>query len=299
MRLAPIALFTYNRPWHVRQTLAALAQNHLASQSELFVFADAPADQSSVEKVQEVRKLIKNAEGFKNITLNERPHNFGLAKNIIEGVSTVLKEHDRIIVVEDDIVTSSFFLRYMNEALELYQHEERVASIHGYVYPVQRPLPETFFLRGADCWGWATWARAWSSFEPEGKQLVRALEDSGLKNKFDYNGTFRFYHMLKKQSQGKNESWAIRWHASCFLKNKLTLYPGQSLVHNIGYDGSGIHSDQKTAYATELSEVSLTLTPIKIEENNEAWKAFEQYFRTINPAWKRFLSSLVRLFQNQ
>ena len=148
------------------------------------------------------------------------------------------------------------FLRFMNDGLDRYADDERVASIHAYIYPLARPAPETFFLRGADCWGWATWRRAWEHFNPDGKTLLQQLEAHGLTRAFDFDGTAAFTEMLENQIRGLNNSWAIRWHAACFLDGLLTLYPGRSLVHNIGNDGSGTHRSDDSAWSSSASEVT-------------------------------------------
>jgi GT2 family glycosyltransferase len=163
---APIALFVYNRPDHARQTIEALKENELSAESDLIIFADGPKNSGAQAKVNEVRKLIKNVIGFRSLTIHESPNNKGLANSIIDGATKVCEEYGRVIVLEDDLVTSPWFLKYMNDALNTYEQDERVISVHGYTYPVDEPLPETFFLRGADCWGWATWKRGWELFEP-------------------------------------------------------------------------------------------------------------------------------------
>ena len=175
MELSPIALFTYNRPVHTRRTVEALQQNRLSAQSSLFIFSDGPKDEKSQIKVQEVRNYLKTIDQFKSVKIIERKNNFGLAANIINGVQEVISTFGKIIVLEDDLVTSPYFLDFMNEGLNYYQGDERVISIHGYVYPVKKKLPEIFFLRGADCFGWATWKRGWDLFQPDGSLLLKKV----------------------------------------------------------------------------------------------------------------------------
>ena len=178
------------------------------------------------------------------------------------------------------MVTSPYFLRYMNEALEYYACAEEVASIHGYVYPVPERLPETFFLRGADCWGWATWRRAWPTFEPDGGKLLAELERRGLGHEFDFQGCASYMRMLRNQIAGLNDSWAVRWYASAFLAGKLTLYPGRSLVQNIGNDGSGQHCGSTDALVTPLAVTPLTIGRGPVSEDAQAREAFVRYFQT-------------------
>ena len=159
----------------------------------------------------------------------------------MDGVSEVIKKYGIIIVLEDDIITSRYFLKYLNQGLNLYENEYDVISIHAWAYPVKKILPETYFLKGADCQGWATWKRGWELFEPDGQKLLNEIEAKNLIKEFDFSGSYPYTQMLKDQIAGKNSSWAIRWYASAFLKNKLTLYPKESLIYNTGFDGSGVN----------------------------------------------------------
>ena len=280
MNLAPIVLFVYNRKIHTERTLNALSNNHLAKDSELFIFSDGPKNKNDEYAVNEVRNFIKSVIGFKRVSYFYRETNLGLANNIIDGINNISREYGRVIILEDDILTSPYFLKYMNDALEFYKDELSVASIHGYTYPVNSILPETFFLRGADCWGWATWDRAWKNFEPNGALLLERLMQNPNLKLFDFNGSFGFIKMLKANVAGLNNSWAIRWNASAFLANQFTLYSGNSLVQNIGNDNSGTH----TKVATNEYEVHLKLEPVNIidipiEDSAEARNAFEIFFR--------------------
>jgi hypothetical protein len=277
--LAPITLFVYNRLNHTRQTVEALLRNELAAESEFFVFSDGPRSETDREKVLAVRSYLKTINSFKKVAVIERDKNFGLAESIIAGVTEIVNRYGRIIVLEDDMVTSPYFLKYMNDALEIYKDEEKVISIHGYIYPVRDKLPETFFLRGADCWGWATWKRGWDLFDPDGRKLLEQLQKRNLTRTFDFESAYGYTKMLKNQVQGKNNSWAIRWYASAFLKDKLTLYPGRSLVLNIGNDASGTHCDATDIFDTYISEKKITIAKIPIIEDDGARKAVSRYLR--------------------
>jgi hypothetical protein len=284
MNFSPIALFVYNRLSHVQKTVDALKKNIGASNSKLYIFSDGFNSKDSSLKVNEVRNFLRTVNGFHSIEIIEREENLGLASSIIAGVSEIVNRHGRIIVLEDDLVTSPYFLKFMNEALDQYESNDKVASIHGYVYPVEGDLPEAFFLRGADCWGWATWKRGWELFNPSGVELLTELKNKKLTKLFDFNGSYPFTIMLEDQIEGKNNSWAIRWNASAFLRDKLTLYPGKSLVINVGNDGSGTHSD----VMTNIWDASLSLSPVNVsvnpvEDSAQARLAFEGYFRRISP----------------
>ena len=289
MFTAPIVLFVFNRPEHTSRTLDALRSNLMAEESDLIIYSDGARKVEQANNVQEVRKVIRSISGFRSIRIIERSENFGLARSIIDGVSAVVNEHGRVIVLEDDLVTSPYFLTYMNQALEKFASVERVASVHGYVYPVQQPLPEAFFLCGADCWGWGTWRRAWTNFNPDGRHLLAELRQRELLDEFDFNGAYGFSEMLEGQICGKNDSWAIRWHASAFLANMLTLYPGRSLVHNAGNDDSGTHCGETNRYDAALSATPIDLSNTVVKPSEEGRRVFEEFFRSCQSSRHRML----------
>jgi hypothetical protein len=276
---APIALFAYCRPAHTRQTVSALKKNGLAAESDLFVFSDAAKDSTVAAAVQEVRSYLRTIDGFRSVSIVERATNMGLANSIIGGVTSVCAAHDRVIVMEDDLVTSSGFLRFMNEALNLYRDDEAVASVHGYWYPIEEEMPETFLLRGASCWGWATWGRAWRLFEPDGSKLLKELRRQELTELFDLEGAKPYTSMLENQVRGKSDSWAIRWHAATFLANRLQLSPHRSLVNNIGFDWTGTNCSDDEAFAVSVAKDPPSVRRIVLEENAHARAALIRYFR--------------------
>lgn len=292
--LAPIALFVYKRPAHVRRTVEALVANELACQSDLLVFCDGPRSVEDRDDVAAVCAYVDSIRGFRSVTVFRREQNAGLARSITEGVTCVCEQHERVIVIEDDMVTSRWFLTYMNEALEHYRDDARVASIHGYCYPVNVSLPETFFLRGADCWGWATWRRAWNNFEPDGRKLLDQMLHGRLTEAFDLNGSYGFTQMLRDQIAGKNDSWAVRWHASCFLADKLTLYPGTSLVDNIGNDASGTHSEASSRFAVRLADRRVHVGDIPVQESRFARDTFADFLRGTSRGYVAQLMAKLR-----
>lgn len=291
---APVAFFVYARPDHAHRTVEALIKNPEAIDTDLIVFSDAAKTSDKAAAVEEVRRYVDSIQGFRSVTVYRRPLNFGLAKSIIEGVTQVLGEHDSVIVLEDDMITSPHFLSYMNDGLKRYENDDCVISLHGYMYPVTDPLSEAFFLRGADCWGWATWRRGWALFNPDGQFLLDELRRQKLLNAFDFNGTYGYSAMLQGQIAGTNDSWAIRWYASAFLANKLTLYPGKSLVHNIGNDSSGTHCGTSTALDVGLASSPIDLSGIQVEPSEEAANAIEGFFRIKQTPLKKLLSRVLR-----
>ena len=296
MELSPILLFTYNRLSHTRMVIAALLQNEYASASDLIVYSDGGKEEKTIREVESVRCYLKSITGFKSVTIFERPQNWGLANNIIDGVTSIVNQYGKVIVLEDDLVVSPYFLKYMNEALDFYEKEEQVVCIHGYVYPVKQKLPEAFFIKGADCWGWATWKRGWDLFCPDGKKLLNEIEKRNMQKEFDFDNSYPYFRMLKRQIEGKNNSWAIRWYASAFLQNKFTLYPGRSLVNQIGVDGSGTHCGVNEMFNVSLADSPIELSETVIQESKQGRNAFIYYFRYVMFYYK-VKARLKRLFK--
>lgn len=302
MKFTPIVIFVYNRPWHTRQTVEALQKNKFADQSDLIVYSDGPKDLMDQSKVDAVRQYIRTIEGFQNVKVVESFKNQGLGNSIIAGVTETVDKYGRVIVLEDDLVTSPSFLRYMNDALNLYENEENVISIHGYIYPVSERLPATFFLRGADCLGWATWKRGWDLFEKNGQKLLADLKKRRLTKRFDFNGAYRYTRMLKDQIAGRNSSWAVRWYASAFLRNRLTLYPGVSLVKHIGNDGTGTNFGVSDFLDVELAKMPVTVTAMELAEDQKVRMIVENYLRSIKTPftkavinrWKKYLRKMLK-----
>ena len=263
---------------HFSNCWRSLAENAEASSTDLHVFLDGPKNATDSEAVRQTREEARRIYGFKRVHLHCSDVNQGLSTSIINGIGKIRNLAHSWIVLEDDIAVSPFFLKYMNEAVAIYRDVPQVASIHGYVYPLQRKVPETFFLKGADCWGWATWQAAWTHFEPEGKKLLEELKIRGLEEEFDLGGVAPFTKMLKSQISGQNDSWAIRWHASAFLAGLHTLYPGRSLVKNTGLDNSGTHCGSTIKFDADLSPGPIEVLPIPVEESADGRKAFQEFF---------------------
>ncbi len=296
-KYAPVILFVFNRLSHTQQTVAALQQNLLAGQTELFVYADAARNEKEQKEVEEVRNYVRQITGFARLEVRERDENRGLAGNIIAGVTEVLSRYDRVIVLEDDLVTSPYFLTFMNEGLEKYKDNDRVAQVNGHAFDLGKHIPDAFFIRFVDSWGWGTWARSWKWFNPDGRELLGELETKGLCREFDFDGAYSFTRMLRRQVNGENDSWAIRWNASLFLRGKLSLNAGKSLVENIGFDGSGTHCGKGDLFRTVLCGCKLGMPETdRPEENDWARKRMKRMYRwrnsKIHKAWVLFRNKL-------
>lgn len=302
LHYAPCVVFAFNRPTHLRKTFQSLANNAEACDTDLIIYCDGPRTSVDNPQVREVRDLCRSedlAKKFKSVRVIEREKNMGLAGSIIGGVTEVLAQFERVIVLEDDLLVGPYFLRYMNDALEFYKEVETVTCIHGYSYPIPNDdLPETYFLLGGDCWGWATWRRGWALFNPDGRDLLQQLQRRGLEFHFDVSNSYDFVKMLRHQIEGKNNSWAIRWRASTYLAGGLTLYPRQSLVKNIGFDGSGTHCDDTNNFSVDIFQKSVEVNSQPLVEHQIAFDRLKNYFEVIKNASSRktrILSGLKKM----
>lgn len=288
---APVLLFVYNRPDHVKRTVEALQHNTLAAQSNLYVYSDGARDESQQAAVNEVRQFVRTITGFKSVIIIERPKNWGLARSIIDGVSIRVNEAGKVIVLEDDLITAPYFLQFMNDALDLYENEPRVGHIQGCDFTQDPSLPDTFLIKWTGSWGWGTWKRAWKYFNSDGRALLDELERRNLTYTFDFNGKYGYTRMLRRQIEGKNNSWAIRWNASLFLNDMLSLNVGKSLVQNEGFDGSGTNCGGGGLYASTLYMKRLPVERIEpIEENIQARMAYVRYYARTNS----FMAKAIR-----
>lgn len=267
---APIVLFAYNRPEHTRKTIEALKQNEGADRSELFIYCDGPKNEAAVPKCQAVRDYANSVTGFKQVTVTERQENYGLARSVITGVTEIVNRYGRVIVMEDDLLTSRYFLEYMNLALERYKDEKKAFSVTGYSHfgDGNKTLPESYFIRIFSSWSWATWKDRWDLFDADATGWERIKTDEEFRRTFDYEDSLDMSVMLRNQMEYHTiDSWAIRCYWAMFTSGGLTLFPNKGLCENIGFDGSGVHCnvEVRSRHAT-LTECRITQFPETVEE---------------------------------
>jgi len=277
--LAPIVLFVYNRPEHTKKTLTALQQNQLASKSDLIVYSDAAKNSETQEEVNQVREILSLATGFKSVTVIEQEENQGLAKSIISGVSKVVNEYGKIIVLEDDLVTGPCFLNFMNDALDYYENEKKVWHVSGWNYPIDSTiLPDTFLWRTMNCWGWATWADRWQYFEKNTDKLISSFSKDDI-NKFNLDGTENFWGQVVANKAGKINTWAIYWYATIFKEKGLCLNPATTYVDNIGLDGSGVHCGANDSYQCDLNMNNKLNYELTLNESSVALEQIKCFYK--------------------
>lgn len=296
MKLAPIVLFVYNRLDHTRQTVEALQKNELANESELFIYSDAAKNESALEKVNKVRKYIKTINGFKKVKIIEREKNWGLANSIIDGVTKIVNEYGKIIVLEDDLVTSPYFLKFMNEALEFYKDEKNIWHVSGWNYPISsEDLADVFLWRLMDCWGWATWADRWQHFEKNTEKTISEFTQDDI-NRFNIDKSENFWGQVLFNQEGKINTWAIFWYATIFKKEGLCLNPSQTFVENIGHDGSGVHCGESCSFTSNISMNNQIYFNTKLEENSIAVERIKQFYKSQKKSFfVRVINKLSRI----
>jgi hypothetical protein len=261
MNLAPIVLFVYNRPWHTEQTLNALMENELAADSVLFIYADGAKENASetiVKNIQETRAVIRKKKWCKEVHIIESGTNKGLASSIIQGVTDILSTFDRIIVLEDDLLTAQGFLKFINEGLNRFSTNKQVMQISGYCFPADHLLKNhaSFFLPITTSWGWGCWKRAWDQFDVNAEGYMQLKINKDLEKKFNLDNAYPFSNMLINQMESKNvDSWAIRFWWSFLKNNGVALFPDRSLVKNIGFGEAATHTSGDDPYPIENFDV--------------------------------------------
>jgi hypothetical protein len=304
--IAPIILFVYNRLDVLIKTIDALSKNTLAKDSTLYIFSDGAKNSNDIEKILKVREFLKKIKGFKNINIVLREYNIGLVENITSGVSQVLELHEKSIVLEDDIITSPFFLQYMNDCLNLYKDNDEVCQISGYSYLEKYitlyNIPTLYFIKGADCLAWGTWKRAWRKYSQDSKTLANEIKEKNLIHEFNRNGAYNFYELLLQNSNGKKFSWAINWYAVNFLSNKFTLYPLKSFAQHIGANQEATNyllEGKDDPLIVNISLNKLHVSEVSVTELKEVTILYNSYlilFKNKVGLISRFKILILKLF---
>ncbi|HFN5910489.1 TPA: hypothetical protein ACHGG4_004530 [Escherichia coli] len=291
---APVILFVYARYDHTKKTIEALVDNYHAAETDLIIYSDFCSHEKDKENVEKVRAYIRTISGFKSVTIIERLSNYGLAKNIIEGVTEVCKRYDRVIVLEDDLITSRYFLKYMNHALRRYELNLDVWHVSGWTYPIKLNSDDNSFLwRVMNCWGWATWSNRWQYFEKEPSLIISEWDAKRIKA-FNLDGYHDFFEQILMNHEGKKNTWAIFWYATIFKNHGLCLNPIKTHVKNIGHDGSGQNCGIKDIYKSQLAQSYSDSFPDIIVENEQAVEKIKFFFKKQEPSVFRLIARSVR-----
>lgn len=279
--LAPIVLFCFNRPAHLAQTIESLQQNVLAPESELIIYSDGPRNKSDEPLIAEVRAYLTKVEGFKRVTIIKSEQNNGLAASIIKGVSEVLSRFQKVIVLEDDMLSSPDFLVFMNDALNAFEHRNDIFSVSAYGPPISFPAgykQDLYLAPRASSWGWGTWIGKWEKADWHVTAFPELTKDKTKRDQFTLGGE-DLWPMLVKQQKKVIDSWAIRWTYSQFINNAYGVYPVHSKIRNIGTDGSGTNFTFKTGYyGSEMSDNKIRIDA-DIQPDREVIQAFADYYK--------------------
>jgi hypothetical protein len=300
MSVAPIALFIYKRPTHLRRALESLAACAEASRSALYVFADAPKLPEHAKAVAEARAVARSATGFASVTIVERDENWGLARSITHGVADMCRRFGRVVVVEDDLVVGQDFLRFLNAGLDRYAEDERVMQISGYAFPINGDSEDSaYFLPIVSCWGWAVWDRAWSQFDPAMSAFAEIEMDANARHRFNLDGAYDYWDMAQDQRRGAVNSWGIRWQMSLFARDGLVLYPTMSLVENAGVDATGTHGAGDKAFQRDVASNRLKTEirwPASTGIDNRMFDRVKALLGKQRPSWRhRAVRALRRI----
>ena len=266
-----IACFVYNRASKTDQMFRTLALNAESRYAKIFVFQDGA--KNSIDQIAVDETSLVVAKWGKELNLHKitRPTNAGLKASIISGVTEVLHQSDAVIVIEDDLALSPFFLDFMLSGLSKYGENKDVVSIHGWKKPTSLPIWKSYFLRGADCWGWATWSDRWKLFLDELDSIGESFSEKE-RRLYNFGRGTQVSDLLEKALQGKVDSWALLWHTHAFNHNLLTLHPAEGLVRNEGLDGSGTHPGMNKPFSTRLSNSRVTMPSGHVRESK--WARF-------------------------
>jgi hypothetical protein len=287
--LAPIALFTFKRPVHTRRTLESLAQNPEFTESPLFIYCDGARHDAETAQVEETRQLIREWP-HPNKTIIERDRNWGLANSVIDGVTELCKRFGQVIVVEDDLVVSPVFLNYLNAALVRYADETKVLQVSAHMFPVQiQAQTDAVMLPFTTSWGWATWDRAWKHFDLSMSGFVKLKTNRWLRWKFNLDGSYPYYRMLKRQAKGQADSWAIRWYASVFLQDGYVLFPKHSLVQHEGYDDTATHATRRDQASVKEVAIDQVLNFPNVICDQDAYISVRNFFKAERSLLKRLI----------
>ncbi|MEX2513464.1 MAG: glycosyltransferase [Cyclobacteriaceae bacterium] len=254
--LAPIVLFVYNRLKETKLTVEALQKNNLALMSDLYIFSDGAKKEVDREKVANVRNYIRSIKGFRSINIKESNNNKGLATSIIDGVTEVINSYGSVIVLEDDLVTSKNFLDFLNAALNFYKDSEKIISISGYTPNLKSLITidkDYYITKRVSSLGWGTWENKWKNIDWEVSDYKSFDKDIIKQFKWFRIGS-DLPRMLKRQMDGKINSWAIRWCYHQFINEMFTVYASKSKVNHIGDGEEATNAKDKDRFHTILDK---------------------------------------------
>lgn len=248
-KLAPIVIFVYKRADHTLNLLESLTECPLASDSDVYIYADGakkPEDEADVAAVRNLIHEERWTQVFNSLTIIESSANRGLANSIIGGATDVINRYGKVLVLEDDLIVEPQYIAYMNQALDAFGNDNSKYAVVGWTYPVNalKGYKKDAWVHYRPCsWGWGTWKDRWDKvvWNHEDAKFEEKLSDSAWCDKFKRAGN-DLAPMLRRQLDGKIDSWAIRWTAAATDLDLMTVFPTVPVITNDGRDGSGTHA---------------------------------------------------------
>ena len=294
--ISPIILFTHTRLSLLKKCVKSLKKNKLAKDSILYIFSDGPVNKKQTKKIAKVRFFLKRIDGFKKVKLFFRKKNYGLSKNIISGVTEILKKEKKAIIVEDDLIFDKFFLKFMNVSLNKYEKKKMIWHISGWNYNIDINLKEdAFFTRGMNCWGWATWRDRWKYFEKSPKKIINTWNKNKIK-KFNFDNSINFFSQILKNNKKILDTWAVFWYATIYENKKLCLNPKKTFTENIGVSSSATNTKSiDKIFSTNLIQRSRNdiILPTKYKENLYIFKSIKNKVKSNKV--KKYIKKILNL----
>lgn len=305
INLSPIVLFVYNRPLHTEKTLKALMNNKWADESILYIYSDGPktnANKETLEKIDNVRRIIHSEKWCKEVVIRESASNKGLANSIKNGVTEVVEKYGKVIVIEDDLFTSTAFLVYMNQCLNYYENRKGVFSISAYNLPSEKmAFPkdydyDVYVSTRNGSWGWATWKDRWKQVDWKVNAYQTMLQNPEIQYAFNKGGDDMF-PMLRDQQSGKLNIWSIQFTVAHFVNHAVSIVPVVSYVDNVGLDGSGENcSPSDSLRNIELNQnEELKFLDILYEDKRIINAFYSANCQIKRPLWQKMINRISRM----
>lgn len=279
MKRAPLALFVYNRPKELSITLKYLKRNVLINNTDVLIFSDGPKEtKEDILNVEKVRKLINTCKIKikKKIFLKK---NKGSKKNIIDGLNFVFKSYNKVIVLEDDIITSKYFLSFMNNSLEFIKNKKKIWHIGAWNYPIKiskQDKNKVILNNQMHCWGWATYKKNWKKINLNSNNLIKRFNRKSIRD-FTLDHKLNTWSQLIRNHKGKLKSWAIFWYASIYLNRASCLTPLISYTKNVGFGNKATNTKETLIQTNRLNNNIVVNFSIKPKINDFYLKKIDKF----------------------
>ncbi len=283
----PVAVFTYNRPQHLARMLQTLEACKRLPECHVVFYCDGPRRPEDEALVAQNRAVVSAWARRHSADVVLRDENFGLARSVVDGAGALCQQYGRVIVLEDDLLLAPDFLDFQLRALDHYADDPRVMQVVGYIFPFEKnPPPGLLLFPLSSTQGWGTWARAWQQMTFDADAALADLADPARAQAFNLGGIYPYMKMLRQHRQRGN-SWGVMFWYSVWRQGGLCVYSRQSLVGNIGFDGSGVNSGaaahEGRAYTLDPRAGLPAGVPFPSGVDEALWQRYRAYIRRITP----------------